>query len=130
MLKGVGDEAAKSRQEERCGQRKGDLDAPRPRRPAPDDGQEEVQAPGLVGGVHRGLPSGTGRGLGHNPDLPEHTACRAETQEPQAAFHPGALGERGLSLWAVKAAGTHSHMCGWKGLECSGGKVKPPPRLP
>lgn len=65
-MKGVGDEAAKSRWEERRCQLKGDLDAPGSRRPTPDDGQEAAQAPGLVGGVHRGLPSCTGRGLGHS----------------------------------------------------------------
>ena len=80
---GVGDEAAKSRQEERRGQWEGDLDAPRPRRPAPDDSQEEAQVPRLVGGVHRGLPSGTGRGLGHNPDLPEHTAAGQRLRNPR-----------------------------------------------
>ena len=46
-MKGVGDEAAKSRWEERRCQLKGDLDAPGSRRPTPDDGQEAAQAPGL-----------------------------------------------------------------------------------
>ena len=129
-MKGVGDEAAKSRQEERCGQLKGDLNAPGLRRPAPDDGQEAAQAPGPVGGVHRGLLSCTGRGLGHS--LTSQSAQPAGQRLRISGPRPiqGALGERGLSIWAVKAIGTESNVCGWKGLGCSGGKVKPPARLP
>lgn len=129
-MEGVGHEAAKSRQEERRGQPKGDLDARGPRRPRPDDGQEATQAPGPVGRVHRGLLSCTARGLG--PSLTSQSAQPAGQRLRIPGPRPiqGALGERGLSIWAVKAVRTDSNVCRWKGLECSGGKVKPPAQLP
>lgn len=128
-MKGVGHEAAKPRREERCGQLKGDLDACGPCKPRPDGGQEATQAPRPVGGVHRGLLSCTGRGLG--PSLTSQSAQPAgqRLRIPGPCPIQGALGERGLSIWAVKAVRTDSNVCRWKALECSGGKVKPPAGL-
>lgn len=81
----AGRDVVSSRETSACG----------PRRPRPDDGQEATQAPRPVGGVHRGLLSCTGRGLGPQPDLPERTACRAETQDQGPCPIQGALGEKG-----------------------------------